>query len=87
MSEKAKYRQVQREALWTGVALLALILFWLVAGFGLSGTEVKLFHLPLWAVAGSVGVWGMAILLVRLLIGTVFRDMPLEDTEEEVRHD
>ena len=60
MTERGKYRQIKREAIATGVVLLLLILFWLVAGFGLSGLDVKVFHLPLWAVMGTVGVWFMA---------------------------
>jgi len=83
MTEKKKYRQVQREAVATGIVLLLLILFWLAAGFGLSGSEIKIFHLPLWAVMGSVGVWFMAIFLVRVLTKTVFRDMPLSGEEKQ----
>ncbi len=83
MTEKGKYRQVQREAIATGMILLLLILYWRAAGFGLSGTDIRIFHLPLWAVMGTVGVWSMGILLVRILTKTVFRDMPLS---EEVKH-
>ena len=86
MSEKEKYLQVRREAVFTGVALLALIAIWLAAGFGLSGLTAKIFHIPVWAVAGTVGVWVIAIVLVRVLTGLVFRDMPLDDAGE-VRHD
>ena len=86
MSEKEKYLQVRREAVFTGIALLVLIAFWLAAGFGLSGLDARIFHIPVWAVAGTVGVWAMAIVLVRVLTGLVFRDMPLDD-EREARHD
>lgn len=85
MTERGKYRQIQREAIATGVVLLLLILFWLVAGFGLSGTDIRIFHLPLWAVMGSFGVWFMGIFLVRILTKTVFKDMPL--SEEAERHE
>ena len=85
MTEKEKYGQVRREAIATGIVLLLLILFWLVAGFGLADAGIKVFHLPLWAVMGSIGVWFVAILLVRLLTKTVFRDMPLAGEEE--RHE
>ena len=82
MTERGKYRQIKREAIATGVVLLLWILFWLVAGFGLSGLDIKVFHLPLWAVMGTVGVWFMGILLVRVLTKTVFRDMPLSEEGE-----
>ncbi len=83
MTEKEKYRQVCREAAATGIALLVLIVFWLFAGFGLSGSTVTIFHLPLWAAASTVGVWIFAIVLVGVLTKFVFVDMDLE----EERHD
>ncbi len=83
MTEKEKYLQVRREAAATGIALLLLIAFWLFAGFGLSGSSITIFHLPLWAVASTFGVWLFAILLVIGLTKFVFRDMELE----EERHD
>ena len=88
MSNKQKYLQIRREAAFTGLALLALILFWLVAGFGTSGLDIKVMHLPLWAVLGSIGVWAMAIVLTFLLTHFIFKDMdfdadgdPVESTE------
>ncbi len=84
MTEKEKYRQVRREAIATGIALLVLIGFWLFAGFGLAGVDVTLFSLPLWSVMGSVGVWIFAIFLAWLLAERIFRDMELE---EEQRHE
>ena len=85
MTKKDKYRQVQREAIATGIVLVLLILFWLASGFGLAGSDIRIFHLPLWAMMGSIGVWFMAIFLVRILTKLVFRDMPLSGEEE--RHE
>ncbi|ORT99641.1 hypothetical protein D081_1791 [Anaerovibrio sp. JC8] len=78
MSEKEKYFQIRREAMWTGITLLVLIVFWLFAGFGLAGVDVKLFGLPLWAVTGTFGVWIFAMVLVKLLTSLVFKDIDLE---------
>ena len=83
MTEKEKYRQVCREAAATGIALLILIVFWLFAGFGLSGSTITIFRLPLWATASTVGVWLFAIVLVWILTKFVFKDMDLGDE----RHD
>lgn len=82
MSEFEKYRQICREARYTGLALLVLVVFWLAAGFGLSGMAGEIFGLPVWAVTSSIGVWFMAIVLVKLLLSFVFKDMDWEE-----RHD
>jgi len=63
--------------------LLVLIVFWCFAGFGLADSDVKVFGLPLWAVAGSIGVWAFAIIGVKVLTSTVFHDMDLESEEDK----
>ena len=80
-----KYRQVVREARGTGWALLALILFWSAAGFGLSCAPVTIGYLPRWVWAAVGGSWLLALALVKYLTTRVFRDMELDD--EEARHD
>ncbi|SHK40704.1 Uncharacterized membrane protein YhdT [Selenomonas ruminantium] len=87
MTEWEKYQQIRREAAFTGLALLVLILFWCWAGFGLSDVQVELFGLPLWAVTSSIGVWLFAIVLVRVLLKFVFRDMSLEQEKEAGSHE
>ncbi|BEU86807.1 hypothetical protein TAMA11512_02710 [Selenomonas sp. TAMA-11512] len=89
MKTKGYLSQIKKEAAATGAALLVLILYWLAAGFGLSDVDIRVFRLPLWAVAGTVGTWIFAMALVAALLKFVFRDMPLEDEtpeEEENRH-
>ena len=87
MTDWEKYQQIRREAAYTGLALLVLILFWCWAGFGLEGVEMEIFGLPLWAVTSSIGVWIFAIVLVKILLKFVFRDMPLDDEKEGVSHE
>ncbi len=77
LSDAQKFSLVRREAIYTGLALVGLIIFWLAAGFGTSSLDVKIFHLPLWAVLGSVGVWLVAILISALLSKKLFTDMDL----------
>jgi uncharacterized membrane protein YhdT len=85
MNNYEKYRQVQKEAAATGLLLLALIVFWICAGFGLADVRMEVFHLPLWVWTATIGVWLFAICGVKLLTTAVFRDMSLED--EEAGHD
>lgn len=76
-NDAQKFSLVRREAIYTGLALVGLILFWLIAGFGTASLDVKIFHLPLWAVLGSVGVWLVAIFISALLSQKLFTDMDL----------
>lgn len=82
LSGAQKFSLVRREAIYTGLALIGLIIFWLVAGFGTASVDVKIFHLPLWAVLGTVGVWIVAILISALLSQKLFTDMDLEGDDD-----
>ena len=81
MSDAQKFSLVRREAIYTGLALAGLIIFWLIAGFGTASLDVKIFHLPLWAVLGSIGVWFVAILISAVLSKKLFTDMDLGGEE------
>ena len=77
MSDAQKFSLVKREAIYTGLALAGLIIFWLIAGFGTASLDVKIFHLPLWALLGSIGVWFFAILISAVLSKILFKDVDL----------
>ena len=62
-----KYLETLREAKGTVAALLALIVFWLLAGLLFSGVEISVYKVPLWAILGTIGVWTFAILLATTL--------------------
>ena len=63
MDHEDKMRQIDREAKASGLAALAIILFWIVAGFGVSRLDITVFHFPLWAITGCIGTWLFAIAL------------------------
>ena len=86
MTTKEKYRQVRREAIATGLALAALIVYWLFAGFGTAqflDRSIRIAGLPLWVVLGTFGTWAMALVIVALLLRFVFRDMPLDEERQK----
>ena len=83
LTESEKFSLVRREAIYTGLALALLIIFWLIAGFGLANVDVKIFHLPLWAVAGSIGVWLFAICISYILSQKLFKDIELDGDEND----
>lgn len=82
MNDAQKFSLVRREAIYTGLALAGLIIFWLIAGFGTASLDVKIFQLPLWAVLGTVGVWFVAILISAVLSKKLFTDMDLEGEDD-----
>ena len=83
VDDAQKFKIVRREAIYTLIALVTLIFFWLIAGFGTSSLDVKIFHLPLWAVLGTIGVWIFAILISFILSRKLFTDMDLEGGNDE----
>ncbi|MBE8951650.1 MAG: YhdT family protein [Quinella sp. 1Q7] len=83
MSDAQKFSLVRREAIYTGLALVGLIIFWLIAGFGTAASDVKIFHLPLWAVLGTIGVWLVAILISAVLSKILFRDVDLGGEDDD----
>lgn len=82
LTDAEKFSLVRREAIFTGLALVGLIIFWLIAGFGTSSIDVKIFHLPLWAFLGSIGVWIFAIFISFILSKKFFSDMDLEGKDD-----
>ena len=76
-----KLRICAKEARITVVALAAIIVVWLVCGFGLAGIDAALWGIPLWAFAGTVGTWVFAIIVAAVLSKRVFADFDLDDAE------
>lgn len=85
MKRSDKFRQANKEARSTLWATLAVIVFWVLAGFGLSGTNIEIFSTPLWVIGGCIGTWLFAIGVAIYLANCVFKDISLE--EEEVTHE
>lgn len=83
VDDAQKFQIVRREAIYTLIALVTLIFFWLIAGFGTSSLDVKIFHLPLWAVLGTIGVWIFAILISFILSKKLFTDIDLGGGDDE----
>ena len=85
-----KLHQTNREALMTLGALAFVVIVWLACGFGLSGLDIRVFHVPLWVVGGLFGTW-IAAIACSVVLAHAFKDFDLEDDEpeddgSEVRH-
>ena len=61
-----------------------VIVFWCVAGFGLADVKVEFFQTPLWVWAGCIGTWLFAIVVSVVLANCIFKDMDLDDKEDEI---
>lgn len=83
---KEKFKQINREARATGIALVLIILFWIVAGLGLSGCDIVIYHTPLWIITGCVGTWLFGVAAVLFFVKKVYRDIPFDDEEEDNGH-
>lgn len=77
-----KLRQCNREALITVGALVCTIVVWIICGFGLAGSAVKIVGIPLWAVCGTVGTWIFAIIVAVVLSKRFFRDFDVTEGED-----
>ena len=86
MNEREKFKQANKEAKATIVATVLVIIFWCLAGFGLSGSNIQFLHTPLWVWGGCVGTWIFSIIVAIILAKYVFMDMQLKG-EEDKKHE
>lgn len=81
MTQEEKNRQIRREAKAT-TALFALCFLWHVGfGYGLSGSAVRIFNLPLWWIVSTPGVFVVAVVGVVVLLKKVFVNFDLDSEE------
>ncbi len=78
---REKMAQANREAKATVVALVAVVVVWIVAGFGLSATDIEIFSTPIWVFGGTIGTWIAAIVATIVLGHGVFADFDLDEEE------
>ena len=78
-------RQANKEARATVAALACIIVVWLVGGFGLAGTDIWVFHTPLWVIGGCVAPWIAAIVAAVVLSRRVFADFDLDEVAGSCR--
>ena len=83
LTYKEKLDQATKEAKATVVALIAVVAVWILLGFGLAGTDIVLFHTPIWVIGGTVGTWLFTIAVCVFLAKKVFMDFDLGDEEAD----
>ncbi len=81
MTQEEKNRQIRKEAKATA-ALFALCFFWHVGfGYGLSGSDIRIWNLPLWWIVSTPGVFMVAVVGVAILLKKVFVNFDLNSGE------
>lgn len=83
MTTREKFQQINKEAKATLLVLLLVVLFWTIAGIGVSRLNITIFYTPLWAITGCIGTWIFSVLAVWVLVKKVFKNFDLEEEEEE----
>ena len=75
MKRSEQFRQANREAKYTCYATAAVILFWILAGFGLSGSDLILWDTPIWVIGGCLGTWLFSVAVAVWLAESVIKDV------------
>lgn len=84
MNYKDKLQQANKEAKAAVVALFLTIIVWIVAGFGVAPLQIVVFNTPLWIITGCFGTWIFAIAAAIYMSNFVFKDIDLEDEENDL---
>lgn len=80
-SYRDMHKQANREAKATVIALVLTIIVWCVLGFGLAGSDLQLFHTPIWIIGGTVGTWIFAIIVAVVMAKFIITDDDLDAVE------
>ena len=83
MTHEEKNRQIRKEALATVLLFLICCVWHVGFGYGLSGCSATLFHLPLWWILSTPGVFVVAVAGVVFLLKKVFVNFEFEEEETE----
>ena len=80
MKRSEQFRQANREAKTTVLATVVVILFWIVSGFGLAGSDIVIFDTPIWVIGGCIVSWLFAVVVAWWLAEYVIKDVDAEDS-------
>lgn len=81
MTYKEKMQQANREAKLTVLVAAVVVTAWALLGFGLEECGIVLFSTPLWAIAGCLGTWLIAVAASIAVSRLVMKDIPLDDED------
>ncbi len=83
MTHEERNRQLRKEALATFLLFLICFVWNVGFAYGLSGCPITLFHLPLWWILSTPGVFVVAVAGVIFLLKKVFVNFDFEEETEE----
>ena len=79
MKRSEQFRQANREAKTTVLATIVVILFWIVAGFGLADSDIVIFDTPIWVIGGCIVSWLFAVVVAWWLAEYVIKDVDMKE--------
>lgn len=82
MTREEKDKQIRKEAFATLILFLICFIWNVAFAYGLSGTGIRLFGLPLWWLVSTPGMFLVAVIGVVYLLKKVFVNFDLEDGKE-----
>lgn len=83
LSYAEKMRQANREAKAAVIGLVLTVIVWAIAGFGVSGTGIVVFHTPLWVITGCLGTFVFAIIVAIVMATCVMKDVGLDEEDAD----
>lgn len=82
MTYKENMHQANREAKLTAVVTAIVVAAWALFGFGLEDCGIAVFSTPLWAIAGCLGTWLVAVAASIVVSRLIMKDTPLDDEDD-----
>ncbi len=78
-TKEEKNRQIKKEATATAVLFIICFIWHVGFGYGLSGSQIYAFNLPLWWILSTPGVFVIGVIGVIFLLKKVFVNFDLNE--------
>lgn len=79
-----KMRRANKEALYSVIALVIIVVAWLLGGVCLSGVDAQFASTPIWIIGGTLGTWLVAVVISIVFAKRIFANFSLDDENDEI---
>lgn len=77
-----KMHRANKEALYSVIALVIIIVTWVIGGLGLSTLDLEIASTPVWIFAGTIGTWLVAVALSVIFAKRIFANFSLDEDDK-----